>query len=334
MKNRIAVFLFCLFTLILIIAGLHAGSIPVDTDIVLKALFSYDPDNNAHFAIVQLRLPRIMLSFLVGASLAFSGYLIQAMVNNPLADPYILGTASGASLGATFAYSGLVPAVIGGISLSPVFAFAGALLVTLLAVFIGYSNGRLQPDKLLLAGIALSSFMISVISLIIFFSEGENKLKAIIFWSMGSFERAQWQYMPLLIISLLVSTGIFVFLNKHLNILLLGEARSHGLGLSVQKFRWLILIFISLNTGFAVATSGPVGFVGLMVPHFVRGIFGVSGRLNVFYSVWVGGIFMLSCDLVSRFIYPPSGMPVGIITSFLGIPFFVYLLYKRKYRFG
>jgi iron complex transport system permease protein len=208
------------------------------------------------------------------------------------------------------------------------------MLITLLAVFISIDKGHLAPSKLLLTGLGLSSLSVAIISFLIFFSNDESKLKTIIFWSMGSFESARWNYLPLLSITLILVIILFSFLTKNINLLLLGESRSHNLGLNVSKVRWAILIGSAFTTGCAVATSGPIGFVGLMVPHFVRGMFGIAGKTNVLISSLVGGAFLLACDIISREIYPPTGIPIGIITSFMGIPFFVYLLSKNSYRFN
>ncbi|MFN3403652.1 MAG: FecCD family ABC transporter permease [Cytophagaceae bacterium] len=334
MKNSLIVLLLILLTCGAITVGVKSGSFDVSFIQIFRALFNYEETNNLHFAIVQLRIPRIIIGFLVGAALSFSGYLIQALVNNPLADPYILGTASGASLGANIAYAGLVPSVLLGISLGPVFAFLGAIGVTILAATIAYSRGNIIPSKLLLAGIAISTFSVSMISLILFFAEGESKLKTIIFWSLGGFERAGWEHVPALLIISLASVVIFSFIGPSINLLFLGESRAINLGLNVKVFRWILLIVICLNTGVAVSVSGPIGFVGLMVPHFVRGIFGTTGKYNLLFTTWIGGVFMLTCDLFSRWIYPPAGIPIGIITSIVGIPFFMYLLSKSNYKFS
>lgn len=333
MRNSLFLVIFFISLIGLFLLGLQVGSFDINYDVIFKSIYSYNPLDKLHYIIINLRMPRLILAFLVGAALAFSGYLMQAMVNNPLAEPFILGTASGASLGASMVYLILPPTLIN-IFLPSIFAFAGAMGVTLIAIMVAYQKGQLMPTKLLLTGVALSSLTVSLISLMIFFSNDESKLKTVIFWSMGSFELARWDYIPLLAITLIVIVLLFSFLNKQLNILLLGESRSVNLGLNIVKLRWMILIAASLVTGFSVATCGPIGFVGLMVPHFVRGIFGVNGRYNILYTALLGGLFMLICDIVSRKIYPPAGIPIGIITSFLGIPFFVYLLSKKNYRFN
>jgi iron complex transport system permease protein len=323
-----------LLILTTLVLGLQVGSFEADLSTVAKALFSYDPDNTTHYAIVHLRLPRLLLALVVGASLAFCGYLMQAMVNNGLADPYLLGTASGASLGAVIVFFGFVEMTIAGIYMPPVFALIGAFVVTLVVVILGYRKRQLIPAQLLLAGIAISSLVTAMVGLLTFLSDSEGKLKSVIFWSMGSFERASWTVLPYPATALLAALFLFAFLQKQLNILLLGADRAQALGVQVAQTRWVILGTVSIVTGFAVATSGPIGFVGLIIPHLTRGLMGTTGRSNLLFSAFVGGFFMLLCDLLSRILYPPAGLPIGIITSFFGVPFFVYLLSRKNYKFS
>jgi len=316
-----------------LLLGLQVGTFETGPGTIAELLFNYNPHDSAHYAILHLRLPRLLLALVVGASLAFCGYLMQAMVNNGLADPYLLGTASGASLGAVIVFFGFVQVSVGGVYMPPVFALAGAFVVTLVVIMLGYRKRRLIPAQLLLAGIAISALVSSVVALLTFLSDSEGKLRSVIFWSMGSFERASWTLVPYPAAALLLALLLFVFYQKQLNILLLGADRAQALGLQVARTRWVILATVSVVTGFAVATSGPIGFVGLIIPHVTRGLLGTTGRFNLLFSAFVGGFFMLFCDLCSRLLYPPAGLPIGIITSFFGVPFFVYLLFKKNYNF-
>ena len=335
MKVAFAVGLLLITTGALLGLGLLIGSFETDFSVVRRALFHYEAGNSVHYAIVYLRLPRLLLAFLTGGALAFSGYLLQAMVNNPLADPYLLGTASGASLGANLCLLGFLPIHFLGVYLPPVMAFAGALVVTSVVVSLAYQRGQVIPSQLLLAGVALSSLLTACLSLLTFLSESEGQsFRSIVSWTMGGFERAQWADLPALALLLLVVTLLFSFLHKQLTLLLLGESRAYHLGLRLDRLRWLILLAASLATAVAVALSGPIGFVGLMVPHFGRAVFGVTSPPNILFTVWLGGNFALACDLVARLLLPPAGLPVGIITSFLGIPFFLYLLWNKNYRFS
>ncbi|PRY04933.1 iron complex transport system permease protein [Pontibacter ummariensis] len=333
MRRGLYFLLALLLILVVLLLGLQVGSFDSDIATILNAFLHYDPDNTTHFAIMHLRLPRLLLALVVGAALAFCGYLMQAMVNNGLADPYLLGTASGASLGAVIVFFGFVEISLGGFYMPPVFALAGAFVVTLVVVMLGYRKRQLIPAQLLLAGIAISALVTSIVGLLTFLSDSEGKLKSVIFWSMGSFERASWALLPYPAVALLLALLLFVYYQKQLNILLLGEERAQALGVRVANTRWVILGTVSVVTGFAVATSGPIGFVGLIIPHVTRGVMGTTGRSNLLFCAFVGGLFMLLCDLLSRLIYPPAGLPIGIITSFFGVPFFVYLLFRKNYNF-
>ncbi|MBJ6116908.1 iron ABC transporter permease [Pontibacter sp. BT310] len=332
---RILYFILALLLIaIVIVLGLQVGSFESDLATIAEAFLNYNPDNTTHYAIVHLRLPRLLLALVVGAALAFCGYLMQAMVNNGLADPYLLGTASGASLGAVLVFFGFINISISGFYMPPVLAMAGAFIVTLVVVILGYRKRQLIPAQLLLAGIAISSLCTAIVGLLTFLSDSEGKLKSVIFWSMGSFERASWTLLPYPAIALIVALILFAFMQKQLNILMLGSERAQALGVQVSYTRWAILATVSIVTGFAVATSGPIGFVGLIVPHVTRGLLGTTGRSNLLFCAFVGGLFMLLCDLLSRIIYPPTGLPIGIITSFFGVPFFVYLLSRKNYKFS
>ncbi len=333
MKIYLIIVLLALLTLLLLLTGLFIGSFETSLETIKQTIFDFNPDDSTQYVIVYLRLPRVIMAFLVGGALALSGYIIQALVNNPLADPYILGTASGAALGANIVFFGIVPISLAGIYLPPVFAFLGAFGITFTSIAIAYKKGRIIPSQLLLGGIALSSLLTAITSLLTFLSDSEGKLKTIIFWTLGSFERSQWADVPLLGIVTLFFSLLFTLLHKQIAILLLGESRAYHLGLNISRLRWVILTAMALTTGVAVATVGTIGFVGLVIPHIVRGVFGASHRYNVLFSTWIGGVFMLACDLISRIVYPPAGLPIGIITSFMGVPFFLYLLLKKDYRF-
>lgn len=330
-------FVYSLLTALLgggLLAGLLVGSFETSVPDVLAAIFRYDAQNAAHFAVVHLRLPRLLLALLVGGSLAFCGYLMQAMVNNALADPYILGTASGASLGASLSISGVLATTWAGIYLPPFFALAGAFGVTMLVIFLGYRQGQLVPSQLLLAGIAVSSLLTALVSLFVFLAGSESALQSILFWSMGDFGRANWAVLPYPAAALTLALGVFTFQLKEVNILLLGPERARTLGVAVARTRWLILITVAVVCGFAVALAGSVGFVGIIIPHVTRAWLGITNKNNLLVCAWLGGVFMVACDLIARFIYPPAGLPIGIITAFFGVPFFVYLLLKKQFQFS
>ncbi|UOR06025.1 iron ABC transporter permease [Hymenobacter aerilatus] len=318
-----------LVLLVLVAAGLRIGSYDTSYALIGRALLHYDPTDPAQLVLVQLRLPRILLALLAGGSLAFSGYLMQAMVNNPLADPYLLGTASGASLGAILCFA-LVPTLtVAGIYLPPLAALSGALAATLVVVLLGTRRGQLLPAQLLLAGVAVGSLTTAIGGVLTFMASSQEKLRTVVFWAMGSFERAGWELLPYPAVALAAALLLFTFRRHELNILLLGEERADALGVSVARTRWLLLLISSVLTGCVVALCGPVGFVGLMIPHITRWVLGVTGPLNLLFCAILGADFLLACDLLARLLYPPAGLPVGLVTALFGVPFFVYLLRKK-----
>ncbi|QIL75526.1 FecCD family ABC transporter permease [Hymenobacter sp. HDW8] len=319
-----------LLTILLLIVGLRVGSFETDYAIIWRALSHYDPTDPVQLVLVQLRLPRLLLALLAGAGLAFSGYLMQAMVNNALADPYLLGTASGASLGAILCFAFLDTLVLGGFYLPPLAALAGALLTTIVVVTLGTQQGQLRPAQLLLAGVAVGALTAAIGSLVTFLAATDAKLSTVIFWAMGSFERAGWNLLPYPAVAVGGALLLFTFLQKDLNVLLLGEERAQALGLNVTRLRWILILTASGLTGCIVALCGPIGFVGLMIPHLTRWLLGVTGRANLLFCALLGGNFMLACDLLARLLYPPAGLPVGLITALFGVPFFVYLLRKKR----
>ena len=314
--------------LALLVLGLRVGSYTTSYGFILHTLRHYDPTDPAQLALVQLRLPRLLLAVLAGASLAVSGYLLQTLVTNPLADPYLLGTASGASLGAILTFV-LVPSLtVAGVYLPPVAALLGGLGATLLVVALGTKRGRILPAPLLLAGVAVGALAAALGSLVTFLAAGQGSLRSVVFWAFGSFERAGWDVLPYPAAALGVSLFVLAFLQKDLNLLLLGEERAAALGLPVAQRRWLLVGLAAALTGGVVALCGPVGFVGLLVPHLTRGLLGTTGRLNLVGCALLGGSFLLACDLLARLLYPPAGLPVGLVTALFGVPFFVYLLRK------
>lgn len=329
-----------LYTILIILSGLTlsffsllSGSLDIDPRDLMNAIFNYDSENTLHYVVMNLRIPRLLIALLSGAALAVSGYLFQALLNNPLADPYILGTAGGASLGANIAFMGFIPAFLSGFLLPGISAFVFAFSITLIAVIFAYRNGRIISSNLLLAGVALSSMTTAFISLLSFMSKDGTELRTIVFWIMGSFERSSWQQVPILAILVIPFAIYFSLYNKSISLLILGENKAEAMGLDIRKMRWIVLVSATLLTAFTVSVCGAIGFVGFLIPHFVRGVFGFNYRWNIPITMISGAFFMVFCDLMTRIIYPPAGLPIGILTSFFGIPFFLYLLFKKSYSF-
>lgn len=281
----------------------------------------------------QIRIPRLVTGLIVGGGLALSGYLLQNLTNNALADPYLIGTAGGASLGANLVISGIASSSLfhlASISLSAVLV---ALGVTLIILKISYEKGQLSVFRLLLAGIAFTSLTGAINAVIIYTVGDANKVSEIIFWSMGSLAKSDWSNISIMSIALVASLIIVFVFRKELQMMLLGQERAFSLGVNVEKVKWTIVIVSTVLTAICVAFVGPIGFVGLFVPHFIRSVFGSNGALNVIFVVLIGGGFLVTCDVIGRLVYPPVGLPIGVITSIIGIPFFIWLVVKSNYRF-
>ncbi|SDX96701.1 FecCD family ABC transporter permease [Hymenobacter psychrophilus] len=318
-----------LLTAALLAVGLRVGSYETDYALIGRALLHYDARDPAQLVLIELRLPRLLLALLAGAGLALSGYVMQAMVNNPLADPYLLGTASGGALGASLTFLFLPGLTVFGLYAPPLAALVGALGVTLVVVVVGSRRGRVVPTLLLLAGVAMGSLVTAVGGLLTFLAATEEKLRTITFWSLGGFERANWATLPYPAAAVGLGLAALALLRPQLNLLLLGEERATALGLPVARTRWLLLLIASGLTGAVVALCGPIGFVGLVIPHLTRWLLGTVGGGNMLFCALLGGNFLVLCDLLARVLYPPAGLPVGLVTALFGVPFFVYLLRKQ-----
>lgn len=279
--------------------------------------------------ILQIRLPRVVTAAVVGGALAAAGVIFQGLLRNPMADPYIIGTSGGAALGATLALM-LSPAYVvwHGFTLVPLFAFGGALGAVLLVYHIARVGPRTPIVTLLLAGFALSSVLAAIMSFLMLVSEAS--LRRIVLWLMGGVTSTNWsQLMVVIPIVIAGIAGTYLFA-VDLNAFLLGDEQAAHLGVEVERRKLILLMLGSLLTGAAVSISGLVGFVGLVIPHMTRLIFGPDHRLLLPASALVGGLFLVLADLVARLILAPAEVPVGIITALIGAPFFIYLLRRSK----
>ena len=278
--------------------------------------------------LLNLRLPRILLACLVGAALSVVGTSFQGIFKNPMADPFVLGVSSGAALGATIAMVFLSGTHFFGMSLVAFTAFIGAIITTFLVYNIARVGTKVPVATLLLAGIAINYLLSSIISLLMTFNS--DNIEKIVMWTMGSFSTAGWNEVILLFI-IVVPSILFIFaFSRDLNIMLLGEDSARSLGIDVSGFKKHIFVISTLMVAAVVSVSGIIGFVGLIVPHAIRMIFGSDNRVVIPFSALGGAIFLIICDTLARVIVPPSEIPVGIITSIFGVPFFIYLLYRTK----
>jgi len=278
--------------------------------------------------LLNLRLPRILLACLVGAALSVVGTSYQGIFKNPMADPFILGVSSGAALGATISMVFLKEVQYFGISMVAFSAFLGAMITTFIVYNIARVGTKIPVVTLLLAGVASNYLLSSIISLMMTFNR--DNIEEIVMWTMGSFSTASWSDVILLFIITVPSIIFISTFSRDLNIMLLGEDSARSLGIDVNGLKKYIFVISTLMVASVVSVSGIIGFVGLIVPHVIRMIFGPDNRVVIPFSALGGAIFLIICDTLSRAILPPSEIPVGIITSIFGVPFFVYLLYKTK----
>ncbi|CAM3280543.1 iron ABC transporter permease [Vagococcus fessus] len=285
--------------------------------------------------IWYVRAPRVFLALFVGMGLSLAGVIMQAMVQNPLADPYILGISSGASLGATFSiligFSSIPYLASAGISFG---AFIGSILASLLVFTFSSIGGRMTSIKLILSGTIVSSLFGALTSLIVFLSNNAEGMKTVTFWSMGSLASATWENVTVLALVLISLIIFFLTQYRVLDVMLLGEEAATSLGINLRFYRFLYMGLSSILTGAVVAFSGMIGFVGLIIPHIVRGFCGSSHKKLVPLSIVSGGLFMIACDLISRLILSKSELPIGIITALIGAPIFIYMIVKKEYNFG
>lgn len=299
-------------------------------------LAGYAEIPSAYFNVVwMIRFPRALIAAAVGIGLSLCGIVMQAAVENPLADPYILGISSGATLGATFALMvgvGTLP-LIGQSSVS-VCAFAGALLASFLVLFFANIGGHATGAKLVLSGTVINSMFSAFSNIMIYFANNAQALQNITFWIMGSTASATWSKVPAILVIVALTALFFLTQSNTLNLMLMGEEAATTLGINLTFWRRVYLIIASLITGILVSGCGMIGFVGLVIPHIARAIFGANHRVLTPYTILFGGIFMVLTDLLSRSLVSGSEVPVGIITAALGAPVFLYMLLKKDYGFG
>lgn len=287
-------------------------------------------DDTVRYIVINVRLARVCLAFIVGAALALAGTVYQGVLLNPLADPFTLGVSTGAAFGASLAILlGLGGMQLSGISGLPLAAFAGAMLALYLVYLLGRIDGRIHATTLVLAGIIVSTFLSAWISLLK--SLNEDSVSTIVFWIMGSLSGKSWTHAVLVLPYLVAGgAGILIF-TRELDILSLGDIQAQHLGVNVQRVRFWLLLAASLATAAAVAVSGIIGFVGLVVPHLARLVVGPRHGRLIPATLLTGGLLVLVSDTIARSLLPNGEeLPVGVVTAILGGPFFCYLLLHRK----
>lgn len=337
-----------ILALILVAAAMFAASImtgAADASLgnVLRWLFGVEGAQQAlsvrdRIIILDIRLPRAVMGLLVGASLAVSGAIMQGLFRNPLADPALVGISSGASLGAVLtivlgsSLFGALFAVFGFYTL-PVAAFLGCLVTTLLLYRIATRSGQTSVATMLLAGIALAALANAVTGVLIFVAD-DKQLRDLTFWGLGSLAGANWTKILSAAPIILVSLAVVPFLARGLNALTLGEAAAFHMGIPVQRLKNIAIVSVAALTGASVAVSGGIGFVGIVVPHVLRLIIGPDHRYLLPASALLGGTLLIFADMVARTIVPPAELPIGIITAFVGAPFFLWILLRGRSHTG
>ena len=290
-------------------------------------LVSVDHGLNPREAAVlwELRVPRVVLGGLVGGILALAGASYQGVFRNPLADPYLLGVAAGAGLGATVAIGAGVPASGW---LLPFAAFAGALVGVAATYSLARIGGPSRTATLILSGVAVASFMTAAQTFVQQLTS--DTIREVFAWILGRLTTVGWSEVGLLVPFVLVAGVVMIAHGRHLDVLAVGEDEANSLGLPAERVRLLVVLAATLATAAAVAVSGLIGFVGIVVPHAVRRLTGVSHRVLLPVSFFVGAAFMMGADVLARTILAPAELPIGVITAFVGAPFFGVILYQTR----
>ena len=330
MQTSVKVFVLCLILCISLVTALQFGAKFIALDQIISALVSMiDANTTASMTdtiITDIRLPRLIYSVLTGIGLSLVGLLMQTVTRNALADPYVLGVSSGASTGAVFAI------IMGGLPFlgqynTPIFAALGAALsIILVLLCVGKSN---SPVKLILIGMGMTGVFSALTMMIIYGAKHEAQVRSAMFWLLGSFAGIQWGDLPLTaIIVILFMLYIYMF-NQDLDVLLLGNHEAAQMGLSVKQLQLSIVVISSIVIATLVSKVGVVGFIGLIIPHLARIIGGPKHKHTLLFSALIGSIVMIWSDVLSRALYSPEEIPIGVLTSLLGAPLFIWIIMNR-----
>ncbi|QMV41481.1 FecCD family ABC transporter permease [Cohnella cholangitidis] len=282
--------------------------------------------------ILKVRLPRVLLAILIGACLSLAGAGFQGVLRNPLADPYTLGVASGSAVGAALVILFGLQVVLLGQWMIPAVAFVTGMLSLFIVLRLAIINGKFQLETLILSGVVVQAFLGSMVSFMV--SLSDKVINEIIFWLMGSLSLRGWSFTLMLVPYFLIGLAVLLSYGRTLNLFALGERQAEHLGVNVVRTRMIVLCVSTLITAAAVSVAGTIGFVGLVVPHLVRLMVGPDYRILLPVTAIFGGIYLLWADTLARMLLSPTEIPLGVVTAFLGAPFFAYLLRKNKKRLG
>lgn len=330
------------FTSIIILGtiAITVGSVSLSSVHVWKILinklfnnnfFTVDWKKSTEMIVWNLRVPRVILALLGGAGLSLVGILMQALTKNSLASPYILGISSGASTGAVIS---IVLGSFWGVSFSPgIGAFIFGTFTAFLVFYLA-GNGGYSSTKLVLIGVAVSSLFSGVTTFLVTTAKNESQLRGAMFWISGSLAGARWENLMTLFLVLLISTILVIIRYRELNILIAGDELAETLGVDVRRLRFFIVVISTFLTGFIVSATGVIGFVGLVIPHISRGLVGSNHKRLIPCAIVLGALFLLGTDTLTRMIFKTQEIPIGVVTSMLGAPFFMSMLRKNSYNFG
>lgn len=335
-KNIAFFLLLIAFLLVVSMVSLVCGQVDMSAEeaiasmahyIGLPVLVDVAPSAEQEAVLWHIRMPRTLTGLLVGASLAASGAVLQGIFSNPLADPGIIGVSSGASVGAIIAITtGFAGA---GLFTLPAAAFIGAMLAVALTVALSIHHGHIPVMTLLLSGVVVGMFLSAVVAAVLTTSNS-HQMQQYLFWTIGGLDYRRWDHVIVGAIPILPCMAVMWLLARHLNILVLGDTEARAVGMPVVRYRLMLLMLASLSTASAVCISGNIGFVGLVVPHMLRLITGPDHRRLIPASILAGASFLVLCDIIGRIIIPGSEVRAGIMTAFIGTPYFLYLFRKRR----
>jgi len=338
-KWKLTLFLLVLALILTMIIAVAIGPVQISPLEVLKITFQKIPfignlipaDSSPlnQEIILFVRLPRVLAAALVGVALASSGTVLQGLLRNPIADPFIIGISAGASLGASVALvSGIGASIFGLLYSVPIAAFISALGTVFLVYSLSRIGGSTSMLTLLLIGVAVTTLFSALVYLIMLVSNEQSQ--GILFWMFGSLTLAGWNYVYMAFPFIIAGLGVLIYFARDLNPIALGEEQAHHLGVDTEMLKKILLAAVALVTAAAVSISGIIGFIGLIIPHIMRLLVGPDHRMLIPSSALAGAIVLILCDTLARTVMSPTEVPVGIITAILGCPFFIYLLLRSR----
>ena len=348
-KNTVHIFFLSLFVILVFLLILYVVIGPVQINInqsteIILSYFKLISDENISFNQIQkmvlldIRIPRLILAILVGAGLGMSGAILQGLFRNPLIDPGFIGVSSGAAVGALFAimfsqfFYFYFDTNISNFLL-PILAMSGSFITTFIIYRISKSAYKTNIMTMLLAGIAVNALSGSIIGLFINFTS-DLELRSFTFWTLGGLDTADWQVVSIVALFILSSIIFIYSIRNKLDIFMLGDAQAHHLGVNVESLKKIIILFSAIIVGISVAFCGMIGFIGLVTPHLIRLFIGPKHKYLIPGSALLGSIILVISDLISKTIISPAQLPIGVITSLIGAPFFIFLILKQKNKIG